>query len=273
MSLLRITVEHDDDARSPREDGCNADVLYCKHSRYTLGDKDAESPTYEAAFVTLTSPTGTEYVLDDSNNDYECNLTYDDVEAMLEAHAEDAAADAMELNISNDAQVAAERDAMRAADGYEYVRKATWESEHRLKADIAMCRELYLHDHSGITISASPFGCRWDSGQVGFQYVTKDSLATEWNGDEAKALSYMDAVLETYDEYIQGNVYGYVIETGRQTFYEDGTEADVDWEETDSCWGFYGYDPKENGMQDHVPDELHEALAKAADDIGVAYEQ
>lgn len=39
----------------------------------------------------------------------------------------------------------------------------------------------------------------------------------------------MVAEVETYDQYLTGDVYGYVIES------EDGT---VD----DSCWGFFGLD-------------------------------
>jgi hypothetical protein len=30
---------------------------------------------------------------------------------------------------------------------------------------------LYLYDHSGITMSTSPFSCPWDSGQVGYIWV------------------------------------------------------------------------------------------------------
>jgi hypothetical protein len=43
----------------------------------------------------------------------------------------------------------------------------------------------------------------------------------------------MKAELETYDDYLNGNVYGYTI---------DGD----DWE--DSLWGFYGYDHEKSGL-------------------------
>ena len=35
---------------------------------------------------------------------------------------------------------------------------------------------LYLYDHSGITMNVSGFPCPWDSGQVGFIYMTKKNL-------------------------------------------------------------------------------------------------
>jgi hypothetical protein len=35
---------------------------------------------------------------------------------------------------------------------------------------------LYLYDHSGLTISTSPFSCRWDSGQVGYIHTTFEQV-------------------------------------------------------------------------------------------------
>lgn len=92
---------------------------------------------------------------------------------------------------------------------------------------------LYLYDHSGITMSTSPFGDRWDSGQVGWAYVTKSSaeklgcVGPEWDADR-----YLKAIVGevgTYDMFLRGDMYGYVVE-------------DEDGEEVDSCWGFYGLD-------------------------------
>jgi hypothetical protein len=39
--------------------------------------------------------------------------------------------------------------------------------------DYFVCRPLYMYDHSGITISTSPFSCPWDSGQLGFIVVSR----------------------------------------------------------------------------------------------------
>lgn len=101
---------------------------------------------------------------------------------------------------------------------------------------------LYLYDHSGITMRCSPFSCPWDSGYVGFIYVSMDQARKEWTGtdDEIReaATQYLIGEVETYDQYLTGDVWGYTIE--QVTLDEDGDEIDREW--VDSCWGFYGYD-------------------------------
>jgi hypothetical protein len=92
---------------------------------------------------------------------------------------------------------------------------------------------LYLYDHSGITMSTSPFGCRWDSGQVGYIYMTYDEIRKEHGWTRITKARYDQVVkwlkgeVEVYDQYLTGEVYGFVIE-------------DADGEELDACWGFYG---------------------------------
>ena len=110
---------------------------------------------------------------------------------------------------------------------------------------------LYLYDHSGITISTSSFSCRWDSGQVGFIYVTKETLQKEYGEITEGVLETATRVLEgevkTYDQYLTGDVYGF--ELVKKSTCDQGHEHE---EEIDSCWGFYGSNPKENVMVDHL---------------------
>ena len=40
-ALLRLKIEHDQDAMNPRVDHDNADIMFCKHRRYNLGDEGA----------------------------------------------------------------------------------------------------------------------------------------------------------------------------------------------------------------------------------------
>jgi hypothetical protein len=105
---------------------------------------------------------------------------------------------------------------------------------------------LYLYDHSGITMNTTGFSCRWDSGQVGYIYVSKKRAMTELGlktfgkrGYE-KTVKALRQEVETYDQYLTGDVHGFHLET------KDG---DV----IDSCWGFYGSDFLTNGMLDHIP--------------------
>jgi len=70
----------------------------------------------------------------------------------------------------------------------------------------------------------------------------------------------MQCQVATYDQYIRGDVYGFTIEEC-ETCETCGHE---EWTEVDSCWGFYGSDPTENGMADSFDEEELE-MAKAAE--------
>ena len=97
---------------------------------------------------------------------------------------------------------------------------------------------LYLHDHSGITMNTTGFNCRYPSGQVGFIYLSKEDARNEYKSNWVKrAKEYLVGEVKTYDAYISGDVYGYVIES----YYidKDGEEI-VEDDHYKSCWGFYG---------------------------------
>ena len=107
---------------------------------------------------------------------------------------------------------------------------------------------LYIYEHSGITISTGGFSCPWDSGQAGWIYTTKKEIlesgggllspkgkvtkVTERNWKQA-AQKWLEGEVEMYDQYLQGDVYGYIVD-------ELLDEEDDEWDEnTESCWGFY----------------------------------
>jgi hypothetical protein len=69
---------------------------------------------------------------------------------------------------------------------------------------------LYLYDHSGITISTNPFNCNFDSGRIGFIFVSKHTIKKE-GIDETKVIEYLENEVETYDKYLTGDVYRYEI--------------------------------------------------------------
>jgi len=97
----------------------------------------------------------------------------------------------------------------------------------------AIILPLYLYDHSGITISTTPFSCKWDSGQIGFVFISKDKVKNEYGVKRVtkkeieKVTKVLLAELETYDLYLRGEVYGYTL------INENG-------EIEDSCFGYYG---------------------------------
>ena len=102
--------------------------------------------------------------------------------------------------------------------------------------DAAVVLPLYLFDHSGITMATHPFGCRWDSGQVGFIYMERATILKEAPGHpkiltpkaKAWATHYLHSEVRVYDHYLTGDVYGYIIE-------------DEQGETVEACWGFFGH--------------------------------
>lgn len=104
---------------------------------------------------------------------------------------------------------------------------------------------LFLYDHSGLWMSTSnrswPFNCPWDSGQVGWIYVSRKRVREQY-GIKRISKKLQDKVLDrlvgevrTYSQYLSGDIYGYIV-------------WDDDGEEVDSCWGYYGSDIHSNGL-------------------------
>jgi len=85
--------------------------------------------------------------------------------------------------------------------------------KHLIKnCDAKVILPLYLYDHSGITINTKGFSCSWDSMKVGFIYLDKQTLLKEWNikrlskKERVKRENYLIGEVETYDDYLTGNV-------------------------------------------------------------------
>lgn len=57
--------------------------------------------------------------------------------------------------------------------------EAAQELRERIEKKGGIVLPLYLYDHSGITMKTTPFHCQWDSGQVGFIYITKKKMREE----------------------------------------------------------------------------------------------
>lgn len=122
--------------------------------------------------------------------------------------------------------------------------------------DIFVILPIYLYDHSGITISNDDFGDRWDSGQVGYIYATKDSIRKIF-GKEPSQIDHKEIIEQlkgettTYDQYLQGDVYGFTIENNSG-------------EVVDSCTGFYG---------GNIADVIKDMKANSAEEHGGLFSQ
>lgn len=194
-----ISIYADESPESPR-DWDNLGTMTCWHRRYILGDEQPRDsvPLYLASLVN-------DLWLDD----YKAHRLY--------------------------------REAGESWDDL-YEISESW-FEHRWTADRcarlfdalsakAIILPLYLYDHSGITMNTTGFHCPWDSGQVGFIHLSLEDVRREYGVQRVSAKlrrtveDVLRAEVEVYDDYLRGNVYGYVIER--------------DSDHVDSCWGYIG---------------------------------
>jgi len=114
---------------------------------------------------------------------------------------------------------------------------------------------LYLHDHSSITIKTTSFSYPWDSGKVGWIYCTKQQ-ARNCLGVKRLNEKHLGTIKEIliaevnlYDQYLKGEVYGYV--TKRKNYFgQEGAEI------INSCWGFF----EQDYMIDQAKEEIDDSV-------------
>ena len=99
---------------------------------------------------------------------------------------------------------------------------------------------LYLLDHSGLRLSCNVHDAYtpymgWDTSRIGIAYVTLGRLRKEFGRKMSatelrkKGMEILHSEVETYDQYLSGQVYGYVARNAAG-------------DEVGSCWGFFGWD-------------------------------
>lgn len=102
-----------------------------------------------------------------------------------------------------------------------------------------------IYDHSGIALSlGSSRGWDYSNGSA-FLCVKR---MKGWSWAKSKAEERAENLVETWNEYLSGEIYGFVSE-------------DEDGEMIDSCWGFYG------------DDGIKEAIVEAKDVIDYELEK
>lgn len=110
----------------------------------------------------------------------------------------------------------------------------TLEQLNSLRSDYEHFR-IYAYEHGGMTVSATPFSCPFDSGLLGIVAVKKSDVK-----DTKEAF---EDYVKTLDQYLQGDVY--------TVFVEDELGETVD-----ACSGFYGHDDETcESMLDWIPTE------------------
>ena len=120
--------------------------------------------------------------------------------------------------------------------------------EHDFASIRELNDELTSQRRDGNDFFSTAFSNKCDSSLVGVAYVFKndlvknDIISADENVWRKKALEVINEELETYNQYLEGDVYGYT-----ELEYSNGA-----WFESSSCWGFFGDNPEKNGMLDEI---------------------
>ena len=226
----KIELHFDEDPLNPREEFDNFGTMVCSHRNYNLGDEQWDSNKI-GTFL--------------SNLLWEYNLCYADWDIQFKPKTK-VLKEYMETLRLN-------RKLKKEQYNYDVYGSGPLYSFQDFIGDLENNDEdcideawerlgnnlislpLYLYDHSGISMKTSGFNCPWDSGQVGFIYVTKNQILENWGKKKLtkklveRAITLLKAEVGEYDTYLTGQVYGYVVK-------------DSEDEELDSCWGFYDDD-------------------------------
>lgn len=254
-----IKIEYVEDAQNPREWFEPAGTMVCWHSRYNLGDMEKVSKNnyqpisenysepidllYKLAGIGREAAQEENYIqgiirnlnswLDSKNKQIE-TIPYDELYEFIDGCMYNRCVPEVDDYSLYLVQKFMEEEVYDR--GCDHDDLSYSELYNRIDKRGTIILPLYLYDHSGITISTSSFSCRWDSGQVGYIYMTKDTMEKEgWNKEQAT--KYLESEVTVYDNYLTGEVYGFRIE-------------DADGEEIESCWGYYGDDSKEDMIQE-----------------------
>lgn len=116
------------------------------------------------------------------------------------------------------------------------------------KKNILCILPVYMYDHTGITISTTPFADKWDSGLLGYIYCTKQDVFNYGLTENSNLEKVLKEEIKQYDEFIQGT---------KEYYYF--SILDEELKPIDSCSGFCAKNTKElfNDMKDYVDEKYH----------------
>jgi len=78
----------------------------------------------------------------------------------------------------------------------------------------------------------------WDTSRIGAVLASKEEWPEEWPAREAAR-----GLVETWNQYLSGDVYGIV----KETYDKDKKQIDED-----SCWGFYGFEYAKQALETEI---------------------
>ncbi len=103
--------------------------------------------------------------------------------------------------------------------------------DKEIKETRALELPVYMFDHGDISLSTGPFGCPWDSGQVGKVYMERDTILREFGVKRITAkvrdrvYSMMESAISCYSKWISGEFCSFAV-------------TDAEGEFVDGCSGF-----------------------------------
>lgn len=157
---------------------------------------------------------------------------YDDPSDFLRAALEDAFGSENDLRQAMQAEAMAPLGDVADNDPFEAVSGQTACACRLIRTRAALV-PIYALDHSGVTYSTTPFGDPWDSGLVGWGYLSPEAVRLEF-GDASDdsledACGRVEADVVTWAAWAEGEVFAAEV-------------RDLDGDVVDSCGGFLGYD-------------------------------
>lgn len=133
--------------------------------------------------------------------------------------------------------------------------------------------EAYIHSGVRLSLFSGTKTCRWDSSLSGYVVADKNEFT------EDTAVEAAESLIEDWNNYLSGDVYGYIVEKP-ETIYsipkekfdkllfendlanlEQEFHVEHTWEKIDSCWGFYG-DPEKSGCIDEAKGFIDYLISK-----------
>jgi len=87
-----------------------------------------------------------------------------------------------------------------------------------------------------VKFSTTPFNDRWDSGQVGFIYVTEEKMSELGSATEEAIRGILKNEVDNYSDYAEGNVYRYDLWKAKTCEHCQH----VEWLDVESCGGYLG---------------------------------
>ncbi|BBW98899.1 hypothetical protein [Geobacillus subterraneus] len=206
----RVEVRYDEFAQNPRTNEASFGHLVCWHHRYRLGDEHsfAEPRDFlEHLALELATEEDVEPFVQRKFGD---GVWYDN-ETDSWFFGEDL--------YGYEDRESAEQALEKEKEWYrneEWVQDAKDEELLAVIARHAFVLPVYLYDHSGLALSMSRFSCQWDSGQVGWMYVTHEEILREYGDFHSGVLQLVKSILQEelkrYEDFINGNVFLFYVE-------------------------------------------------------------